>query len=95
MKNLTSLILFASLLCFTLSQVNAPTFAAYVAQYNKTYSASEYTTRQNLYDSRVTGLIVTGTTYNMTAAVNNFTDWTAEELQSKPYKYYRITRIPK
>lgn len=57
-----------------------PTFDEYIAQYGKKYSTSEYTTRKNIYDTKVAALVAQGTLYNMTAAVNNYTDWNDNEL---------------
>lgn len=84
-----SSLLLLSVICMAvyIQAATNPTFDEYIAQYGKKYSTSEYTTRKNIYDTKVAALVAQGTLYNMTAAVNNYTDWNDNELSCKNYIY--------
>lgn len=85
---------FTALVFLASCQQNVPTFAEYVASYNKIYSNTEYTSRQTLYNQKVSQFTQLNTLYNMTSGVNNFTDWTTDELNRNTRHFiHRIARI--
>lgn len=94
MRTLIIALSFTTLVLLAGCQQNVPTFAEYVASYNKTYSNTEYASRQTLYNQKVAQFTQLNTLYNMTSGVNNFTDWTTDELnRNNCHLMHRITRI--
>lgn len=76
------IILLLACVLVVIGQSNLPTFAQYVVSYGKTYSTAESQTRQANYNNRVSTFTALNALYNMTSGVNNFTDWTTDELAS-------------
>ncbi len=83
----TLLVIGLCLLAGTFAQtINFPAFEQYVTAYNKTYNSVEAASRKTIYDARV-AILKTITVY--TPAVNNFTDWSDDELKSNLLFKYR------
>lgn len=56
------------------------TFEEYVVVFQKVYTDAEYSFRQKLYEERIASFV---NITDFVPGVNNFTDWTEDEIKSK------------